>query len=65
MQDNVERIVMCNAVVFDKTQMAYVLTIPILQQLQDLANKLRQPDHSIASLLLALVYLQGNKLMKI
>jgi len=58
MQDNVERIVMCNAVVFDKTQMAYVLTIPILQQLQDLANKLRQPDHSIASLLLALVYLQ-------
>ena len=59
MQDNVERIVLCNAVVFHKTQISYVLTSPILQQLQDLGNKLKQPDPSVASLLTALVFLQG------
>lgn len=60
MQDNVERIVLCNALVFHKTQIAYVLTSHILQSIQDLANKLRQPDPSIASLLSALVFLQGT-----
>ena len=59
MQENVERIVLCNAVVFHKTQISYVLTSPILQQLQDLGNKLKQPDPSVASLLTALVFLQG------
>ena len=58
-QDNVERIVLCNAVVFHKTQMSYVLTSSILQSLQDLGNKLKQPDPSICSLLSALVFLQG------
>jgi hypothetical protein len=60
MQDNVERIILCNAVVFHKTQMAYVLTSNILQQIQDLANKLRQPDHVISSLLVTLVFLQDS-----
>ena len=61
MQDNIERIVLCNAVVFHKSQMAYVLTSSILQQIQDLASKLKQPDHGIASILVALFYLQGYK----
>ena len=58
MQDNVERIVLCNAVVYHKSQVAYVLTSSILQQIQELANKLKQPDHAISSLLAALVFLQ-------
>lgn len=58
MQDNVERIVLCNAVVYHKSQVAYVLTSSILQQIQELASKLKQPDHAIGSLLGALVFLQ-------
>ncbi len=60
MQENIERIVLCDAVVFHKTQMAYVLTPSILQHIQDLSNKLKQPDPTIASLLVALVFLQGT-----
>ena len=60
MQDNIERIVLCNAAVFHKTQIAYVLTSSILQQIQELANRIKQPDHAVSSLLVALVLLQGN-----
>lgn len=60
MKENVERITLCNAVVFHKTQIAYVLTPSIMQQLQDLAYKLREPDPQISSLLVALVFLQGT-----
>jgi hypothetical protein len=62
MQDNIERIVLCNGVVFHKTQLAYVITSPILQQIQELANKLKQPDNPISSLLASLVFLQGRRL---
>ncbi len=58
MQDNIERIVLCNGVVFHKSQLAYVITSPILQQIQDLASKLKQPDNPIGSLLASLVFLQ-------
>lgn len=58
MQDNIERIVLCNGVVFHKSQLAYVITAPILQQIQELANRVRQPDSPVASLLISLVFLQ-------
>ena len=57
MHDNVERIVLCNGSVFHKSQMAYVLTLPIMQQLGELAAKLKQPDATASALLTALVYL--------
>ncbi len=58
MQDNVERIILCNAAVFHKSQIAYVLTSSILQQIQELSNRIKQPDHAVSSLLVALVLLQ-------
>lgn len=57
MQENVERIVLCNSMVFHKSQIAYVLTSSILQQMQDLANKLKQPDQAISSLLTSILFL--------
>nr|ASL70495.1 nuclear receptor [Brachionus rotundiformis] len=57
MQENVERIVLCNSMVFHKSQIAYVLTSSILQQIQDLANKLKQPDQAISSLLASILFL--------
>jgi hypothetical protein len=42
---------------FHKSQVSFVLTPHILQQVQELANKLRQPDHALASLLCSLVFL--------
>lgn len=65
MQENVERIVLCNASVFHKSQTAYVLTSTILQQLQELANRLKQPDHAICSLLCALVFLQDPQQIQV
>lgn len=61
MQENMERIVLCNALACHKTQLAFVLTTSIVQQIQDLASKLRQPDHQISSLLCALVFLQDTQ----
>ena len=58
MQDNIERIVLCNALVFHKSQIAYVLTSNILQQIQELANKLKQPDQAVSALLVSLTFLQ-------
>ena len=60
MQDNAERIVVCNAFVYHKSQLAYVRTAPLVQQIQELATKLRQPDNAISAILVALVYLQGK-----
>ncbi|CAF0715589.1 unnamed protein product [Brachionus calyciflorus] len=58
MQENVERIVLCNSMVFHKSQIAYVLTSTIIQQIQDLANKLKQPDQAISSLIVSILFLQ-------
>ena len=60
MQDNIERIVLCNSAVFHKTQVAYVLTSSILQQIQELAGKLRQPDQHVGALLVSLTLLQDS-----
>ena len=58
MQEGVERIVLCNSLVFHRSQMAYVLTGGILQQVQELAGKLKQPDHAASAMLSALCLLQ-------
>ncbi len=58
MQDNIERIVLCNSAVFHKTQVGYVLTPTLLQQIQELASKLRQPDQHVSALLVSLTLLQ-------
>ena len=60
MQDNIERIVLCNSAVFHKTQVAYVLTPTLLQQIQELAGKLRQPDQHVSALLVSLTLLQDT-----
>jgi hypothetical protein len=61
MQENIERIVLCNSNVFHKTQVAYVLTSSILQQIQELSSKvLKQPDQTQSALLNCLVYLQSQ-----
>ncbi len=65
MQDQVERVVMCNANVFHKSQTAYVLTTGILQQMQELANKLKQPDHVVSALLVSLVFLQDPQQIQV
>jgi hypothetical protein len=64
MQDNIERIVLCNGVVFHKSQLAYVITTPILQQIQELANRLKQPDNPVSSLIASLVFLQDPQQMQ-
>lgn len=64
MQDNIERIVLCNGMVFHKSQLAYVITAPILHQIQELANKLKQPDSPVSSLLASLVFLQDPQQMQ-
>ena len=57
-----ERIVMCNGVVFHRSQLAYVITAPILGQIEELASRLKQPDNNpVGSLLASLVFLQGKK----
>lgn len=43
---------------FHRTQMNYVLTDSIVQQIIVLANKLKQPDHAICSLLSSLLFIQ-------
>jgi nuclear receptor subfamily 4 group A protein 2 len=65
MQDNVERVVFCNASVYHKSQTAYVLTSSLLQQMQELANKLKQPDHAVSSLLVALTFLQDPQQIQV
>jgi hypothetical protein len=61
MQDNIERIVLCNSTVFHKSQVGYVLTTNILQQIQDLAGKLRQPDQHLSALLVSLTLFQDSQ----
>ncbi len=62
MQENVERIVLCNSNVFHKSQVAYVLTSSILQQIQELSSKmLKQPDQTQSALLNCLLYLQSQQ----
>jgi hypothetical protein len=46
--------------VFHKSQISFVLTPHILQQVQELANKLRQPDQAVCSLLSSLVFLSDG-----
>jgi hypothetical protein len=43
--------------VFHKSQISFVLTPHILQQIQELANKLKQPDQALCSMLSSLVFL--------
>jgi nuclear receptor subfamily 4 group A protein 2 len=60
MQENVERIVLCNSMVFHKSQISFVLTSQLLHDIQSLAVKLKQPDHALSAILCGLVFTQPD-----